>query len=71
MKSGAGVKRMSVPEIETVPPTAEPTAVIVSDWPDSLAGPAESLPVSVAKAIVRVPESSATDESASSDAVGP
>ena len=46
------------------------TLVMVSVWPASLAGPLESLPVSAAKVMVRVPLSSATLDSASSVATG-
>ncbi len=53
-----------------MPPTALPTADTVSAWLPSLAGPALSLPVSTANAIVRLPESSAIALSASSTAVG-
>ena len=70
LKFAVGVNNTSVPTIWTVPPTAFVTLVMVSVWPLSLAGPVLSLPSSVANGLVRVPESSATLDSASSVAVG-
>ena len=70
LKLAAGVNSMFVPLITTVPPTAFDTAVIVSVWPVSFAGPAASLPSSEAKLMIRVPLSSATLDSDSSPATG-
>ena len=44
----------------TLPPTALPSEIIVSDCPLSLAAPFESFASRLAKLIERVPESSAT-----------
>ena len=60
LKFAADVNNTLVPDRLTVPPTALPTAVIVSAWPASSAGPAESLASRVANEIVRGPLSSAT-----------
>ena len=53
LKFAVGVNSMLVPLITTVPPTALDTAVMVSAWPASLAGPAVSLPSSEAKLMIR------------------
>ena len=60
----------SVPLITTVPPTGLLTAVIVSVWPFSLAGPLESFVSNEANEIVRTPLSSATLDSESFAPVG-
>ena len=61
---------MFVPLITAVPPTMLLTAVIVSVWPVSSAGPFESLPSSEAKLMIRVAAVLGHADSTSSTATG-
>ena len=70
MKFAVGVNTTFVPEIAAVPPTAFATPVMVSAWPLSFAGPARSLPVRLAKLIVRAPEPATMLDRLSLTAVG-